>query len=190
MTEEQVQETEATEETEAVEEVEGTDDTTTEDPEVKEPEAPKATVKNAIDGGGREPNPESKKGKMFYPGRTEEGGSIKAMTEEFGCTLSNIRQHIAQCHTNLGFGYKIVGDRYWITGEVHISWDDQKAEKDAAAAKKEAAKKAKEEAAAKAKAEAEAKAKAEAETDPVPESDGTTTEPPQEELDEDDDFLE
>lgn len=167
--------------------------------EEKVPEPPKATIKDATDK-GKEPNPETKKGRVFYPGRTEEGGSIKATVLDFGCTVSNVRQHIAQCHTNLGFGYKIVGDRYWITGEVTNSWEDQEAIKKAEAKKVADAKKAKEEAEAKTKKEAEeeakkvaeAQAKAESEAgDPVDPTDATH--PPAGEIvdvPEEDDFLE
>ena len=115
----------------------------TEEVEATEPKAPKVTN---IEAGEScvEPKPEGKKGIVFNAGRADGGGSIAALAESMGCTTSNIRQHIAQCHTKLGFGYTIDGDNFTITGDVTESWDDQaaaKAEKAAAVkAEKDAAK--------------------------------------------------
>ena len=120
----------------------------------KEPKAPRVTVKDPTDS-CKEPSPTSKKGKVYAAGRTEEGGSFEALQAEFGCTASNVRQHVAQCHTNLGFGYKIEGDTFWITGDVTESWEDQAAAKALISEKKKAV--AKEKADAK-KAEAKANA--------------------------------
>ena len=129
--------------------------------EVKEVKAPSVTEVKATDT-CREPNPATKKGLVFGPGRTKEGGSISGMAAEFGCTTSNIRQHIAQCHTNLGFGYKVEGDTYFITGEVTESWADQAAVKATKAADKAAEKKAADEAKAAEAPEAPTETEAEA----------------------------
>jgi hypothetical protein len=86
-----------------------------------------------------EPKPGSKKDIVFQAGRTEEGGSIKTLSEQMGCTPSNVRQHIAQCHTKLGYGYNISGDNFKILGETTVAWaDTEKAKAEEAAAKKAA----------------------------------------------------
>ncbi len=116
---------------------------------VEEVKAPKVTQVDATDS-CVEPKPEGKKGIVFNAGRADGGGSIAALAESMGCTTSNIRQHIAQCHTKLGCGYTIEGDNCSITGDITESWDDQAAAKAEKAAKVKA-----EKAAAKAAAEPE-----------------------------------
>ncbi|MHC4256720.1 MAG: hypothetical protein ACYSUL_14110 [Planctomycetota bacterium] len=106
-------------------------------------EQPEVTTRSTIKeptGVRREPKPGSKKDIVYQAGITEEGGDIKALSEQMGCTTSNVRQHVAQCHTKLGFGYKIEGDRFWITGDPTESWATQAAEKEAAQAAKKAEK--------------------------------------------------
>lgn len=141
---------------------------------------PRETIKEPVEGDRKEPNPSTKKGKVFTAGRTEEGGSMEALIADFGCTPSNIRQHIAQCNSNLGFGYKIVGDTFWITGDATVTWEEQAKVKEEAAAVKKA------EAAAKAKAKADAKASEAPVEGEAPES----TEELPETVEEDSDFLE
>lgn len=79
----------------------------------------------------KQPKPGSKKEIVFKAGRTKAGGSIKATAEALGgTTLSNVRQHITQCKTVHGYGYKIQGDKYWILGETTVTWDQQQAGKE------------------------------------------------------------
>ena len=159
------------------------------------PAPSKVTVKDALEV-TREPSPASKKGKVFAYGRSEEGGSFTAIATEFGCTLSNVRQHVAQCHANLGFGYKIEGDKFWITGEITESWDAQVKIKEAKAEEKKAEVAAK---AAEVKAEKEAAAKKYAEEHPEEAAaaaaagapaEGSTAEELPDTPQEEDDFLE
>lgn len=145
----------------------------------KTPKTPRVTTKEPKDGERKEPNPSTKKGRVYTAGRTEEGGSIDALAKDFGCTTSNVRQHIAQCHTNLGFGYTLEGDNFYITGEPTLTWEDQAAEKAEKAKAKAAEKAAAKKAAAKKAAEGEDDETEEGESD-ISESENTS---------EDEDFL-
>lgn len=84
----------------------------------------------------REPRPDSPKDIVFQAGRQDEPGSIAAVAELTGKTQSNVRQHITQCHTSLGYGYTVMGDAFTIDGETTNSWNDQLAAKEAAKAAK------------------------------------------------------
>ena len=135
----------------------------------EEVKAPKVTVVEATDS-CIEPKPEGKKGIVFNAGRDGSTGSISALAEEMGCTTSNIRQHIAQCHTKLGFGYTIDGDSFTIDGDITESWEDQAAAKAA-------------------KAEAKKAEKAAAKAAETPEEDSVDTEEGGEAEEKGDDFL-
>jgi len=88
-----------------------------------------------------EPNPASKRGKVYAAGKTKEGGSRKQIAEEFGCTASNVSQHLAQINKICGFELKVDGDRFWFSGDPTVTWKEQKAEKEKKKAEKEKAKK-------------------------------------------------
>lgn len=116
------------------------------------PKKPRVTtVEPNAEGDRTEPKAGSKKDIVYQAGRAEGGGSIKACAATLGSTESNVRQHITQCKTKLGFGYTIEGDNFTITGEPTITQADlakiDEEKKAAAAAKKAAAAKAKAEAA-------------------------------------------
>ena len=132
----------------------GKQDNTKKEPKVKQP-----TVKD-MKAERIEPNPESKRGKVYAYGKSKEGGSVKAIAEEFKCTVSNVSQHLAQIHGICGFGLKRLGDQFWFMGEPTVTWEQQKAVKEAE--KKDKAAKA----AAKKKAAAEAKKAAKADKTP------------------------
>jgi len=148
--------------------------------EVEETEAPVEVKTSSRDPMviRREPKPESKKDIVYQAGISEEGGSIKALAEEMECTTSNIRQHIAQCHTKLGFGYTIEGDTFYVTGIPTVTWKDQEAIKESEKATKESEKATKK----------AAKAAADEDSDSEDESDEEEGE--ETESDEDEGFLE
>lgn len=98
--------------------------------------APKVTSSKEPTDSRREPRAGSPKDIVFQAGRQDTPGSIKAVAELTGRTESNVRQHIAQCHTTLGFGYTITGDAFTIDGEATETWEDQLAAKEAAKASK------------------------------------------------------
>ena len=123
---------------------ESLDESFDEIPEEKPPEKgasekkPRRTEKEEM-AARKAPSPKTKKGRVFIAGRTKMGGSIPDLAKEFGCTVSNVRQHISQCHTVLGYGYIIEGDRFWILGKTTLTWEDQQEEKASKKAKKSSA---------------------------------------------------
>ena len=101
---------------------------------------PKVTSQKEPTDSRREPRPGSPKDIVFQAGRQKEPGSIKAVATATEKTESNVRQHIAQCYTTLGYGYTIMGDLFTVDGETTDTWDDQVAAKEAAKAEKAAEK--------------------------------------------------
>lgn len=100
---------------------------------------PKITSQKEPTESCREPRPASPKDIVFQAGRQSEPGSIAAVAEATGRTESNVRQHINQCNSSLGYGYTVWGDAFTIDGETTETYDDQLAAKAAAKAEKAAA---------------------------------------------------